>query len=121
MKKTKNKEEAQQTEVQEPTQTLDEMTETTTETEETETEETETEGDEEPPEMDGFLCYDVKLAIPALNVRKAPDPNADVVRILRDQSQFQQIIEEFDNPDGTKWGQIGEDEWINLFYTEKVE
>lgn len=56
--------------------------------------------------------YKVKVAHPALRVRRAPNTQAEVVDVIRDEG----IYEILDEANG--WGKIDENKWIMLSYTE---
>ena len=56
--------------------------------------------------------YKVKITHPALRVRRAPNIQAEVIDVIRDEG----IYEILDEVNG--WGKIDENKWIMLSYTE---
>ena len=56
--------------------------------------------------------YKVKITHPALRIRRAPNIQAEVVDVIRDEG----IYEILDEANG--WGKIDENKWIMLSYTE---
>lgn len=58
--------------------------------------------------------YKVKVTHPALRIRRAPNTQAEVVDVIRDEG----IYEILDEANG--WGMIDENKWIMLSYTEIV-
>lgn len=56
--------------------------------------------------------YKVKITHPALRVRRAPNTQAEIIDVIRDEG----IYEILDEVNG--WGKIDENKWIMLSYTE---
>lgn len=55
--------------------------------------------------------YKIKVNHPALRIRRAPNTQAEVVGVIRDEGRYE-ILDEVNG-----WGMIGENQWIMLSYT----
>jgi len=65
-----------------------------------------------------FIPYIVQLEVPALNVRKGPGMNFDIVNIISDASVKHTIIVESDGEGAGKWGKLKTGGWISLDYVK---
>jgi len=72
-------------------------------------------------ETESFKKYQVKISVPALNVRKGPGKGHEVIATILNKDKEYTIIKEFEGSgDIKKWGKLESGGWISLDHVNLI-